>query len=88
MASRLWSNRSRAAARAAVAVYGLRVECLVCGTRQRFYPGGPRRLRDTVCENARCEEIALRSVYWIASHPELASEAKRRAVAVARFHHA
>ena len=72
----------------AVETWGLRVECFVCGTRQRFYPGGPRRLRDSRCENARCEEISLRSVYWIQRFPERASEAKRQALALARVHHA
>lgn len=72
------------AARKAVEVFGLRVVCLVCGHEQRFYPGGPKRLRDTACEVSICGEKALRSRYWVGRHPELALEAQRRARAVAR----
>lgn len=77
-------SRRRNAIRAGVAVFGLRVVCLVCGRPQRFYPGGPRRLRDTPCEGDGCRETALRSLYWMQRHPELAREAATRAKAAAR----
>jgi len=76
--------RRARAVRAAVETFGLRVVCLVCGHEQRFYPGGPRRLRATACEVSLCGERALRSRYWISRHPELALEAQRRARAVSR----
>lgn len=78
-----WNVRAKAAARRGVEAFGLRVVCLVCGNPQRFYPGG-KRLRETVCTWPTCGARALRSAYWIATHPELAREAATRARALER----
>jgi len=89
---RTWSARARNAAREMAEVLGLRVECLACSWRGRWWKGdgagdvrhGPtwraaptQRLRDVRCPV--CGEIALRSVFWVDRHPELAADAKQRA---------
>lgn len=81
---RTWSARALRATRASVEIHGLRVVCLVCGLPQRFYPGGPRRLRATPCQGDTCGAVALRSLYWLQRHPELAREAATRARALER----
>lgn len=78
-----WNVAAKRAARAAVSTYGLRAICLVCGHEQRFYPGN-KRLRESGCEVPTCGEKALRSRYWVQTHPELAAEARRRALSLAR----
>jgi len=82
--ARHYSASALRAIKAATRIHGLRVICLVCGLPQRFYPGGPRRLRDTPCQGDSCGERALRSAYWIAKHPELARDAATRARAIRR----
>lgn len=84
MAARHYSASALRAIKAAANLHGIRVVCLVCGLPQRYYPGGRRRLRNTPCEGDACRATALRSLYWVQKHPELARDAATRARAVER----
>ncbi len=55
-----------------VALYGLKVECLMCGAEGRHRPETQGRLRARRCP--RCGRRSLRTSYWVRRHPGAASK--------------
>ncbi len=60
-----------------VALYGLNVECLLCGYSCKHFPESQGRLRHRPCDN--CKRHALRSSYWVSRHPGEAEKLRREA---------